>query len=596
MNKLEKLCSIGKAGAILRAMRISILQAEKAQPVRIAAGIVLLMIAAMLLLSTRAGGTTIFDDDWKPPTPPAKPAMELPTTPPPSTPATGTTPSQTPVPTAAPTTEAARLKIPVPADLNKSRALFKDVFAKELADHSTAGLRAFAHRLLDEAQKSASVPSDQYILLIGAANCGREGSDLALSFQALDGLAGAFDVDAVQYKADFALRTSLKSDTPAMTVQNCKAALAFVDDLAAQNDYASAVRLLGELRSAATIDPALSKHVQARSTEVEASKVAWDRLAVDATKLKTSPDDGPANLAVGKYLCLTKGNWTKGLPLLAKGTDQKLKKLAQDELDEKATPEAIAQSGDGWWDLAGTLPEPTKAIVLQHAAAIYSKVRDQVTGLRRELLDKRIQQASASPIAPAVGTQVGHRVVNLIALIDPDEDAVKGAWKIVGGKLFCESSTDSRLRIPYLPADEYDFHIQFIRQAGKDGVCQILTHGGRDFLWVNGEDQNTIHGFSRVGGKDCGHNPTKAAVLPEEKANGRMHDSVVQVRQAYIAAYVDGRLVSRHDTNFSDMSISRDWSIGGGALGLATLHTPTAFSIVEVTEITGTGQVLPHRK
>jgi hypothetical protein len=433
------------------------------------------------------------------------------------------------VPTAAPPAEAARLKIPEPADLNKSRALFKDVFSKELADHSIAGLRAFAHRLLDEAGKPKVSPSDQYILLIGAANCGREGSELALIFQALDGLAAVFDVDAVQYKADFALRTSLKSDTPAMTVQNCKAALALVDDLAAQNDYASAVRLLGELRSAATIDPALSKQVQARSKEVEASKVAWDRLAVDATKLKTSPDDGPANLAVGKYLCLTKGNWTKGLPLLAKGTDEKLKKLAKDELDEKATAEALAQAGDGWWDFAGTLAEPTKAIILQHATAIYSKVRDQVTGLRRELLEKRIQQASASPVARAVKPQVGHHVVNLLALIDPQKDAVGGNWTIENGCVVSGADARDVVRIPYSPPDEYDFHIQFKRNAGNDAVCQILTHGGRDLLWVNGIDNNTVHGFSRVDGKDCGHNPTKAAVLPEEKANGRIHDSLERV-------------------------------------------------------------------
>ena len=35
----------------------------------------------------------------------------------------------------------------------------------------------------------------------------------------------------------------------------------------------------------------------------------------------------PANLTVGKYYCFQKGDWEKGLPMLALGQDETLKAL-----------------------------------------------------------------------------------------------------------------------------------------------------------------------------------------------------------------------------------------------------------------------------
>ena len=36
--------------------------------------------------------------------------------------------------------------------------------------------------------------------------------------------------------------------------------------------------------------------------------------------LKGKPDDPEANLIAGKYLCLAKGDWPNGLPMLAKSS------------------------------------------------------------------------------------------------------------------------------------------------------------------------------------------------------------------------------------------------------------------------------------
>jgi hypothetical protein len=554
--------------------------------------IALLTIAMVLAITARAGSTTIFDDDWKPPTPAPPLTVVLPT----SQSAVPTTPQparvtqpQTSVPTTSvPPVMVNRSPIPPLADQTKSRKLFRELFAKELANHAISDRRSFAQKLLAEAEKSGSVPSDQFVLFIGAADAGREASDTAICFQAVDGLAGTFDVDAVRFKVYYASKISLKSDSPAATMQNCRSALALVDDLIAGSDYTTASRLLAQLRAPTAVDASLGQQVQARSKDVEVLRGALDHIAGDVAKPKSSPNDAAANLVVGKYLCFIKGDWGDGLPMLAKGSDDKLKQLASQDLSGKTHADVLASIADDWWEVAEALSDPSRLVVRQHAASIYTRAIGELTGLRHDLLERRIQAAT--------GSTASSHVVNLLALTAPESDAVSGEWRRDRLGLTSDNDATARLRIPYAPPEEYDFHIQFTRNDGDDQVSQILTHSGRNFIWGNGASHNAIHAFSMVNGRNGASNKTKVAVLAEEKPKGRMHDSVVQIRKNYVAAYVDGRLVSRHETNFSDMSIYSGTAIGGGALGLATWNTPTTFSLVEVTEVTGTGHVLPHQK
>ncbi len=58
------------------------------------------------------------------------------------------------------------------------------------------------------------------------------------------------------------------------------------------------------------------------------AKQEYGRIEPARTLLKTNPNDAEANAAVGRFLCLGKGDWSAGLPLLAKGSPGPLKELA----------------------------------------------------------------------------------------------------------------------------------------------------------------------------------------------------------------------------------------------------------------------------
>ena len=72
-----------------------------------------------------------------------------------------------------------------------------------------------------------------------------------------------------------------------------------------------------------------SAEVTAKSKQVEAAAQAHTDAEEATAVLEGKPDDPEANLMVGKYLCFTKGDWEKGLPLLTKSENSRLKLLAE---------------------------------------------------------------------------------------------------------------------------------------------------------------------------------------------------------------------------------------------------------------------------
>jgi hypothetical protein len=355
----------------------------------------LVWVALTANIAVPSGAATIFDDDWTPPPaakkPPAHPpgpaASDTQTKPPalptPPPPAISATPSLRP--------------IPAQADQAKSRKVFREVFANELADRSPAARRSFAAKLLEQAASISDAVSDEYVLLVAATQAAKEASDLKLAFRAIDMLAAAYEIDGMRFKSDVALGMSLRAGSPEQTSDNCRAGLELVDQLAAEDDYATASRLLQNLRSA-TVEPALVAQIQRCTKEVDAFRVAAEHIAVYRQKLKTSPDDPAANFAVGKYLCVTKNDWAQGVTLLAKGSNADWSAAAALDVAAATDPMRQPDAGDAWWAVAEKETGANQLAVRQHAAAWYSAAVDAgvVSGLKRAVAEKRV--ATVGPL------------------------------------------------------------------------------------------------------------------------------------------------------------------------------------------------------
>src|SRR6185436_11513533 len=99
-------------------------------------------------------------------------------------------------------------------------------------------------------------------------------------------------------------------------------------------------------------------------------------------------DDPAANLTAGRFTCLAAGDWAKGLPMLAKGSDALLKAAAEKEL---AGEDAAA--GDAWW--AAAEKERTteyKKRMQARAARWYLAALTDASGLAKLQIEARLKQ------------------------------------------------------------------------------------------------------------------------------------------------------------------------------------------------------------
>ena len=141
----------------------------------------------------------------------------------------------------------------------------------------------------------------------------------------------------------------------------------------------------------------------------------------------------------------------------------------------------------------------------------------------------------------------GFRVVNLLAMIDADEDAIEGVWRKTSGGLLVESGIGPCLLFPpYEAPDEYDFKIEFSSLVDEIGnVTQTCVQNDRKVYWVMQSKSTVAHADASYG--------FRVDERPMEKAEaktrlpllrkGERHESIVEVRKDSIRAWLDGKIL-----------------------------------------------------
>jgi hypothetical protein len=124
------------------------------------------------------------------------------------------------------------------------------------------------------------------------------------------------------------------------------------------------------------------QEVAAKAKHVVAAAEAYAEVRESVAALTERPDDPEANLAVGKYKCLAKGDWESGLPMLAKGSDGTLKALAAKDIAGAASSDEQASLGDAWWNVSK-----------DRAGFWYAMALPGLSGLEKDRVAKRVADA-----------------------------------------------------------------------------------------------------------------------------------------------------------------------------------------------------------
>ena len=289
-----------------------------------------------------------------------------------------------------------RLPVPSVEQRRASSAKVREIFDQDAARATNPAAKAkLAAELLTHAGDSAD-PSDRYVLLDAALQLASDGGDPATALKAVDLLNATYDMDAKALRAGAIDKLAAKAPPTALQPV-IDALLEAVDEELAADDFEEAEDLAqkavatarrsrdrGSQRKAADQLAA----VRERKKSLGQQKPYLDRLAID-------PNDREAALELGMIRCFQQDEWPDGLPLLARGSDATLARLARLDLEQDDDGQRRLQLGDAWWDYAEAQKPPLKGPSMGRAVTHYSAVLPELKGLERTRVEKRIAEAVA---------------------------------------------------------------------------------------------------------------------------------------------------------------------------------------------------------
>jgi hypothetical protein len=293
----------------------------------------------------------------------------------------------------------AKDKMPIPSDTLRKEAekQIKELFERqyrEAANRRGGGSGEFAKILLRQGMETVSDPVARYVLLDEARQMANRSAETDVAVLAIDELESDFAVDATGLRME--LLVSLRAGrTREERRRVFDAAIALADQAFVRDDYDFAERCVKTAASVArgAGGASLLKYVQQRRSQVEYAKERFEQTREAAETLARQPDDPKANATIGIFLCFAKGDFSEGLPLLARGSNSALKELADKELSKPEDASLQMELADGWWEAADDEREPVvKMRLREHAGQWYVSARPNLQGLAKTEVEKRLSQ------------------------------------------------------------------------------------------------------------------------------------------------------------------------------------------------------------
>jgi hypothetical protein len=129
-----------------------------------------------------------------------------------------------------------------------------------------------------------------------------------------------------------------------------------------------------------------------RQAEIVRQSKEFARWQPFAHRLAKKPQDAEASLEMGKYQALIKGNWDRGLPMLAAGSKCNLQKIAAGDLNEKISP---LHKADAWHTFADKAADDMKTQALLRAYHWYQESYPTADDKGKALIDGQVAEIAA---------------------------------------------------------------------------------------------------------------------------------------------------------------------------------------------------------
>lgn len=287
---------------------------------------------------------------------------------------------------------------PSPEAQLRIERLLEELYGKEYAQakKDLVARARLAVVLLQEGRDTRDDLAGRYVLLRDARDLATAAGDLPVALQAIEELAQdfVFSPEQVLSMRIGALGKAAQSATTAQTQHVIfDTSLAWLQDALSLDEYLTAEELLAVADTAARKlkNVPLVASLRKRAQEVIAAKKEYSHWKPFADALKKDPQDALASLEMGKYYAFVKGEWDRGLRLLAGGHDRGLKKLALLDYSEPADSALQVKLGRSWLEVAKGLKGTPQVHVLLHAYSWYVQALAGLEGAARGEVEQQIQ-------------------------------------------------------------------------------------------------------------------------------------------------------------------------------------------------------------
>jgi hypothetical protein len=402
-------------------------------------------------------------------------------------------------------------KLPVPEDDAQQQAvtLIANLYKAEYDAAKTPEQKSvLAKKMLQVGKDSKDDPTGRYVLFRLARDIVAGAGDVETAMAAVSETTSLYEVDALALKADVlakvvkAIRLPKEHQDLAVTIR------AACDDAVSQDrfDLAKSINTAALESARLARSAELVKQVVAQGKELDEIHTEYQKVQAAFNTLKTAPTDPEANYLVGRYQCFIKGDWENGLLMLALGSNETLKKLAEAELAEKSDPYVL---GNAWWDYSEKADGRQQAGTRQRAAVWYKQALPKLAGLSKKVVESRLGEVTSEltvaeniePRRPSKLAQQRKKVAPDAVEIDGHYykvflqkdvpwDVAKAACENMGGRLACVETDELRERLAALKG---------VGSPSRPGNGKIIWVGGFQnqdgtFSWLNG---NPFHGFGK---------------------------------------------------------------------------------------------------
>ena len=324
---------------------------------------------------------------------------------------------------ATPLTPSTKPAYPDPSSLADALRTVNEKYAKQIQTANDPQKKGdLARMFLMMASAAGIEPAQKVAMLQMARDLAINAGDAKNACEAIQGLQ-EYPVDILSLKFN-ALDAISRSVNSAGADGLAKCLRAAIQDALAVDRYEIAKRLanmqVAAVQRAGEEKAVESALTQLREIEKTEGYFLQSRAAIDA--LANGGKDPRDNLAAGRFYCFVKGDWEKGIPMLAKGSDPALKLPAEQEQGHVSDPGKKVELADCWWDAGEREPRAAvKTVIRQHASEWYVKALPALAGAERTRVDQRISEAAKSnqDIAAVPDQKTGKFIVPAVPVTPP---------------------------------------------------------------------------------------------------------------------------------------------------------------------------------